>query len=386
MFTTIELLLLTAVSILFAVQCIYYCGLYNRIYRRHVDVSKGRVEFSQELPPLSVVLYAHNAAENLRRNLPAILKQDYPRFEVIVIDDASTDETGNVLEMFEKEYPHLYHSFTPSSARYISHKKLALTLGVKASKYDWLVFTETNCTPDSDQWLRLMARNFTPQTQIVMGYSNYVRAKGWFQKKVAFDTLFQSMRYLGFALAGKPYMGVGRNLAYRKELFFKQKGYSSYLNLQRGEDDLFVNQASDKGNTRVETDSRAAVRILPVEHKKEWKEEKVSYMATSRHYRGVQRYLNGLETTSRLLFYAACIAGATEGVVNRQWIAGSACLVVWILRYIVQAVVVNRTARKLGEQQAFYFSLPVFDLTQPLQSARFKLSRILRDKGEFMRR
>ena len=164
----------------------------------------------------------------------------------------------------EEKYPHLYHSFTPDSARYISHKKLALTLGIKASKYDWLVFTETNCIPASKDWLKLMARNFTSQTQVVLGYSGYDRTKGWLHKRTAFDTLFQSLRYLGFALAGKPYMGIGRNLAYRKELFFQQKGFSKYLNLQRGEDDLFINQLATPSNTRVETDINATTRINPV--------------------------------------------------------------------------------------------------------------------------
>ena len=170
----------------------------------------------------------------------------------------------------EEKYPHLYHSFTPDSARYISHKKLALTLGIKASKHDWLVFTETNCMPASNQWLKLMARNFTSQTQIVLGYSGYDRIKGWLHKRIAFDTLFQSLRYLGFALAGNPYMGIGRNMAYRKELFFKQKGYSKYLNLQRGEDDLFINQIVTKTNTRVETDFNATMRIQPVYRYKDW--------------------------------------------------------------------------------------------------------------------
>lgn len=128
--------------------------------------------------------------------------------------------------------------------------------------------------PASNQWLKLMARNFTSQTQIVLGYSGYDRIKGWLHKRIAFDTLFQSLRYLGFALAGNPYMGIGRNMAYRKELFFKQKGYSKYLNLQRGEDDLFINQIVTKTNTRVETDFNATMRIQPVYRYKDWKEEK----------------------------------------------------------------------------------------------------------------
>ena len=190
-FNTAELILLSAAGILFIIQLIYYFGLYNRIHVRNKTVRKEETHFSRELPPLSVILCARNEADNLRKILPAILEQDYPQFEVIVINDASTDETEDVLGYMEEKYPHLYHSFTPDSARYISHKKLALTLGIKASKHDWLVFTETNCMPASNQWLKLMARNFTSQTQIVLGYSGYDRIKGWLHKRIAFDTLFQ---------------------------------------------------------------------------------------------------------------------------------------------------------------------------------------------------
>ena len=286
----------------------------------------------------------------------------------------------------EEKYPHLYHSFTPDSARYISHKKLALTLGIKASKYDWLVFTETNCIPASKDWLKLMARNFTSQTQVVLGYSGYDRTKGWLHKRVAFDTLFQSLRYLGLALAGKPYMGIGRNLAYRKELFFKQKGFSNYLNLQRGEDDLFINQIANSSNTRVETDLNATMRIQPVYRYKDWKEEKVSYMATARFYHGAQRYLLGFETLSRLLFYATCIAGIVLGILDFHWLAAGITLLLWLIRYTVQAIVINQTAKEMGGNRKYYFSLPVFDILQPLQSLKFKLCRLLRGKGDFMRR
>ena len=385
-FNTVELILLSAAGILFIIQLIYYFGLYNRIHVHNKAVRKEEVHFSRELPPLSVILCARNEAENLRKILPAILEQDYPQFEVIVINDASTDETEDILGMMEEKYPHLYHSFTPESARYISHKKLALTLGIKASKHDWLVFTETNCMPASNQWLKLMARNFTPQTQIVLGYSGYDRTKGWLHKRTAFDTLFQSLRYLGFALVGKPYMGIGRNLAYRKELFFQQKGFSKYLNLQRGEDDLFINQLATPSNTRVETDINATTRINPVYRYKEWKEEKVSYMATARYYQGTQRYLLGFETFSRLLFYAACIIGIALGVLNLHWLVAGIALFIWLLRFTIQAVIINQTAKEMGGNRKYYFSLPIFDLLQPIQSLNFKICRFFRGKGDFMRR
>lgn len=385
-FNTVELILLSAAGFLFIIQLIYYFGLYNRVHLRNKSVRKEETHFTRELPPLSVILCARNEADNLQKILPAILEQDYPEFEVIVINDASTDETEDILGVMEEKYPHLYHSFTPDSARYISHKKLALTLGIKASKHDWLVFTETNCMPAGNQWLKLMARNFTSHTQVVLGCSGYDRTKGWLHKRVAFDTLFQSLRYLGFALAGKPYMGIGRNLAYRKELFFKHKGFSTYLNLQRGEDDLFINQIANGNNTRVETDVNASMRIQPVYSYKEWKEEKVSYVATARFYRGMQRTLLGFETFSRLLFYVACIAGIVYGIMNSHWLVAGIALLLWLLRFTVQAVVINQAAKEMGGGRKYYFSLPVFDILQPMQSLYFKLCRRFRGKGDFMRR
>ncbi len=129
-----EWALIISAAGLLVIQLLYYLALYNRIHLHNRAVRKEEVHFTQELPPLSVVLCAHDDAEYLRTTLPAILEQDYPQFEVIVINDASTDSTEDILTRMEEKYPHLYHSFTPNSARYISHKKLALTLGVKASK------------------------------------------------------------------------------------------------------------------------------------------------------------------------------------------------------------------------------------------------------------
>ena len=385
-FNTAELILLSAAGVLLIIQLIYYLGLYNRIHTHNLAVGKDEVHFGRELPPLSVVICARNESENLRRNLPAILKQDYPDFEVIVINDGSTDESEDLLSELEEEYPNLYHSFTQDSARYISRKKLALTLGIKASKYDWLVFTEADCTPVSDKWLRRIARNFTPSTDIVLGYSGYERGKGWLHKRVSFDSLFTSLRYLGFALAGKPYMGIGRNLAYRKELFFKVKGFSTHLNMQRGEDDLFINQIANENNTRVETSPDSVIRMQPVERYKDWKEEKVSYMATARFYKGSQRWLLGLETATRLLFYVACLSGIVFGILSFHWLAAGLVLLLWIVRYSAQAYVINKTANEMGDNRSYYFTLLVFDIIRPLQSLKFRLYRLYRRKGDFMRR
>jgi len=385
-FDTTEKILLAATGVLFVIQILYYFCLYNRIHLHNRAVKRSNVHFSQELPPVSVIICAQEESENLRRNLTAVLEQDYPQFEVIVINDGDTDESEDYLTLLEEKYPHLYHSFVPDSSRYISRKKLAVTLGIKASKYDWLVFTEANCQPQSNQWLRLLARNFTSRTQVVLGYSGYERGRGWLHKRIAFDNLFTSMRYLGFALAGSPYMGIGRNLAYRKELFYREKGFSAHLNLQRGDDDLFVNHIATAENTRVETDADAIVRMQPVSGAKDWREEKIGYASTARLYHGAQRWLAGLETTTRLTFYTVWIALLVISVLNFHWLAAGITFLIWVLRFILQAVIINKTAKELNDQRRYYWTLPVFDILQPMQSLHWKLYCMFRKKSGFLRK
>lgn len=381
MITQINTLLPASAGILFLIQSSYYWGLYRKL---HLHSKKTKAD--TDTPPLSVILVAKDAASDLHKNLPAILEQDYPEFEVIVIyDQASDDECEDVLKLLQDKYQHLHYSFIPDSARYISHKKLGITMGIKASHHEWLVFTEPNCRPSSNQWLRKMARNFTPGTDIVLGYSNYEKTKGWFNRKVTFDTLLNSMRFLGCAIGGNPYMGCGRNLAYRKALYYQQKGFASHLNLQRGEDDLFVNQNANGRNTCVEAHPDSIMRITAPHYKKNWYEDKLSYTMTSRFYKGMSRYLMGFETCSRILFGWSIIACIAFGIAFHEWITLGIAAGLWLFRFVLQLVVFRKTSVALGERK-FYSTLLLFDWMQPLWNLRFKLSQRLRRKDEFMRK
>ena len=244
-----ELILLATAGFFFLVQIGYYLGLYSRINRHVVACKQGKIPHTQDLPPISVIICAHNEPENLRLNLEPVLRQDYPNYEVIVINDGNDDESDDLLTRLQQQYPHLYHSYVPHSPHGTGHRKLAVTLGIKASKHEWLVFTRPDSAPQSNQWLRAMARNFTPVTQVVLGYSNYGQPRNRGQRWATLCELFNAMRYLGFALGRHPYMGIGRNLAYRKELFYKNKGFSAHLNLPLGEDDLFINRIATPTNT-----------------------------------------------------------------------------------------------------------------------------------------
>ena len=387
-FSTPEIYCLGILILIWIIEIIYQFYLFNRPFHFYQKEKNGKIEYTHQYPAVSVIVYAQNDAENLVKYMPKILNQAYPEFEVIVVNDDSTDDSKDILSVLETQYKNLYHTYVPEGSRNLSHKKLALTLGIKAARYDIVVFTNANCDPRNNEWLATIARNFVPGIDIVLGYTAIERKEKekfsfWY---CSYDQLLFSIRYLSFALINRPYMGVSSNMAYRKELFFKQKGYSKYLNLQRGEDDLFINQIVTKTNTRVETDFNATMRIQPVYRYKDWKEEKISYMATARFYRGAQRYLSGFETFSRLLFYVACMAGIVFGILNFHWLVAGIALLIWLLRYITQAIVINRTAKEMGGGRKYYFSLPIFDILQPIQSLNFKLCRLFRGKGDFMRR
>ena len=379
--TSLNTLLPASAGILFFIQSCYHLGLYRNLYFHSRKEKK-----ETDTPPLSVILVAKDAASDLQKNLPAILEQDYPNFEVIVIyDQSSDDDCEDVLKLLEDKYPHLHHSFIPDSARYISHKKLGITMGIKASHHEWLVFTEPNCCPSSNQWLRKMARNFTTGTDIVLGYSNYEKTKGWFNRKATFDTLLNSMRYLGRAIGGHPYMGCGRNLAYRKSLYYEHKGFTSHLNLQRGEDDLFINEVANGKNTQVEASPESIMRITAPHYKKNWHEDKLNYHLTSRLYKGFSRYLMGFETCTRLLFLLSVIACLVYGILMQSWVVLGAGILLWILRFIMQFIVFRKTSLALGERK-FYTTLLLFDWMQPLWNFRLKLSQRFRRKDDFLRR
>lgn len=334
-FTPLEQILWWVACGLLLVEMLYIVGIYGRISQRAKKVEKGELPLAETCEPLSVVLCARDDAERLRQLLPLLLEQDYPCYEVVVINNASTDDTEDVLKLMAEKYPHLYHSFTPKTARYISQKKLALTLGIKASKYEWVVFTETDSVPATNQWLRRLARHFTPDTDIVLGYSSYQRKKGAFYRLIGWDNFVRSIRYLGLAICRFPYMGMGRNLAYRKKLFFDGKGFSAYLNFQRGEDDLFINRLAHRANTRVELSPQSVVHICSPSAK-EWKNEQLSYLTTARHFRGWHRQFWGFDTLATCLLYGVGIALVVLGL-NRPdgWLLATLSALLLLVHLIV---------------------------------------------------
>ena len=248
--------------IFFIVQIFYYFFLFSKPYRHAANNSTGNDvidESEKELPGISIIITAKNEAENLRNNLPFILKQDYPNFQVVVVDNASSDSTDDVLSRFRYNHPNLYVTFIPIDSKTINDKKLALTLGIKAAKHDILLFTEPDTKPLSMKWIYEYAKTFDKGKDVVLGCCQIEINKSYFKNYMLYDNLFSSIKYSSMALAKKPYMGIGRNMAFRKDLFFEHKGFSSVLNIEDGEDNVFINRIATKENTAVIVSSDSMV-------------------------------------------------------------------------------------------------------------------------------
>lgn len=377
-----ETCILTGICcILFIIQLIYIFSIYNKIHKRCKNPLK---DISEELPPLSVLIVTKDSGNALKENLPVILEQDYPEFEVIVVNDKSAGEDENILKLLEQKYKNLYHTFIPETARYVSRKKLGIAMGIRASRNEWLVVTEPNCRPVSNQWLRSLARQMTPHTDIVLGYSNFMPKKGWFAKTLVLDMFFLSVRYLGRAIAGSPYMGIGRNLAYRKSTYQKHKGFSDHLQLQRGEDDLFINAVANERNTRVAIEPDSIVRMPVPPYKRIWLEEKIGRMVTGHYYQGTARLLNSIETWTCGLFHLASLAGIITSIYTQQWIFAGIILLLWLIRFICEMTVFHHTAKDLQENMCCIF--PWFDLVRPLWSLKRQIQYIFHSKTDYMRK
>ena len=236
-------------------------------------------------------------------------------------------------------------------------------MGIKASRYDWIVVTEPTCKPVSDQWLKHLAVHFQEGTDIVLGYCGYTGGKGLFGKRVKADNLFQAMRYLGAALNRHPYMGIGQNLAYRKNVYNGHKGFADQLTLQRGDDDLFINALADSGNTAValHPDSFMEQKVPPF--KRIWFEDKVNRLVTGKFYHGAARFMNGLETWTCALFHLCTLIGLIMSIRYYEWMYTGIIAILWLLRFVLTMNNFRKTAKATGEKSCCFFLPSALGLT-----------------------
>lgn len=244
--------------------------------------------------PVSVVVCAHDEAQNLKELIPRLLSQDYPEFEVIIVNDRSNDSTYDFLLEETKKDTRLRMVDVKSTLERVNGKKYGITLAIKAAAHEWILLTDADCRPNSQHWIQSMSQYFNDGTQFVLGLSPYIKKPGFLNLFIRFETLLTAIQYFSFGWMKNPYMGVGRNLAYRKSLFLEKKGFNNYLHVTGGDDDLYVNMHARGKNTRLQIAPESHTYSIPKISWKSFYEQKIRHLSVGKRYRFSHRFLLGL--------------------------------------------------------------------------------------------
>jgi glycosyltransferase involved in cell wall biosynthesis len=333
-----------------AIQLFYYLLIFGKF-----AFAKKQKNETKNIP-ISVIVCAKNEEENVARYIPILAEQDYPDFEIVLIDDASNDSTLDLFEEFEKKYSNIRLVKVENNEAFWGNKKYALTLGIKSAKKDYLLFTDADCYPTSKEWISAMSANFTTEKTIVLGYGAYEKvAKSFLNKIIRFETVLTAIQYFSWAKTGIPYMGVGRNLAYKKDEFFNVNGYIEHIQIRSGDDDLFINQAGNKENTTISYSPESFTYSTPKKTYSDWFIQKRRHVATANYYKTFDKLQLGLFYISQLLFITLPIVLLAF---QFQWIL---VLILIAVRYLFAWIIVGFSARKLKEKD-LVFLFPAIEI------------------------
>ncbi|NCT94534.1 MAG: glycosyltransferase [Chitinophagaceae bacterium] len=322
-----------------AIQLGYYLFYFTRLAFYTAPDRQTSMEH-----PVSVVICARDEAHNLVKTLPGILVQDYrTTHEVVLVNDNSTDDTKYLIDEFKKSFKNINLIELTQEAKMISGKKFPLSMGIKSAKYEIVLLTDADCTPASEHWIQKMQEQYQEGIEIVLGYGAYQKRPGLLNKLIRFETFHTALQYLSYAIAGNPYMGVGRNLSYKKDVFLRNKGFSSINQIPSGDDDLFINQVARPDNTTVCIEPEAHTISEPKTSWGDWMNQKYRHYTTSKYYKPGHKLLLGLYSLTLFLLYPLL---AVSIIFYNWWIP----LAVFGLRFLVQAVIWYKGMKKLNEQ------------------------------------
>jgi cellulose synthase/poly-beta-1,6-N-acetylglucosamine synthase-like glycosyltransferase len=340
-----EIIFVILCSITF-IQIFYYLFFFSRL-----AFFKSAIKNNTQTHPVSVIICARDEAANLAKNLPGSLVQAYSTsHEVIVVNDNSFDDSKYLLEEFERNFKHLKVVELKQEAKMIPGKKFPLSVGIKTAKYEIVLLTDADCVPSSEHWIEKIQESYEDSTEIVLGYGAYHKKKGLLNRLIRWETFHTALQYLSYALAGKPYMGVGRNLSYKKAIFFRHKGFSSFNHISSGDDDLFINTAATKNNTKINISPEAFTLSDSPNTWNQWVKQKRRHYSTAKYYKPLHQFLLGLYSLSHFLFFPLLITAVA--FYNWQW-----SLLVFSIRFIIQLIILYPCMKKLNEKDLFPFLL-----------------------------
>lgn len=306
--------------------------------------------------PVSVIVCAKNEAENLAILIPKLLEQNYKEFEIVLINDASNDDSLEIMESFKENHSNIKIVNIVNNETFWGNKKYALTLGIKAASHDFLLFTDADCVPNSKHWITSMCSHFTNSKSIVIGYGAYTtQSKSFLNKLIRFETLLTAIQYFSYAKIGLPYMAVGRNLAYRKDIFFKTNGFISHLKIRSGDDDLFVNEVATNKNTSICFAKKSFTISQPKDTFKEWFNQKRRHVSTANHYKLKHKFLLAFFYVSQAFFWLLSI------ILLITTYKPILVISLIIFRFLLIYIIFSYSAKKLNET-GLILVLPLLEL------------------------
>lgn len=326
------------------IQLWYYLFYFSRLtfYKKK--------DFPAFTPPASIVICARNEDHNIVDFLPLIFEQNYPEFEVVVVNDCSWDNTGDILSEFAKKHNNLKIVTIKENENHSHGKKVALMMGIKGASFEHLLLTDADCRPTSKDWLKNMMQQLSAETEIVLGYGAYEKQKGFINKIIRFDTYFIALQFLSFSLAKRTYMGTGRNLAYKKSLFFKMKGFASHYHIESGDDDLFVNEAATKKNTKVQLSADSYTFSRVKKTIKDWIRQKRRHVTTFKQYKFGSKFRLIMLSSSQYLFYLSF------AVLLMLLFQPIIVLSMFFFRLLLQIIIFNKSMKLLAERDLLLLS------------------------------
>ncbi|MDR3188036.1 MAG: glycosyltransferase [Prevotellaceae bacterium] len=342
------------------IQLCYYWAHFGRVLR---FASRHRKGNGVQLP-VSIVICAKNEQHNLKKNLPLFLKQDYPEFEVVVVNDGSSDESEMLLYDLKQRHDNLQITTIEPDRKFMHDKKLAITVGVKAARYDTIIFTEPDCTPDSDRWLSAVQQTFGNEGEVVISYCRNKAWRGITGKIMRADSVFSALFSLRAALKGKPYRGSIKNMGISQTLFFRNKGFAHYSAYPQSEETLFLCRNANRKNTRVTLARDAIITSSQKLTWRQWFQQKCIYASLLGMGKRGKRHIHA-EMISRTLFFLCLAAFIGFAALKHAYLPLAAAAPLWLIRFITKTAVLSRAARKLQER-GLAFWLVVYDIFAPI--------------------
>ena len=330
------------------VQLFYFLFFFIRL-AFYKDELEAYIQYNE---PVSIIICAKNEAHNISQFLPSVLVQEFlSPLEVIVVNDNSEDDSNFILEDLHKQFPFLKIIYLNQDAKMIVGKKFPLSMGIKSAKNEIILLTDADCMPSSEHWVNFFQKKFYDEYEIVLGYGGYFKKSSFLNKCIRLETFHTALQYLSYCLAGLPYMGVGRNLAYKKSLFFKTKGFSSINNIPGGDDDLFINKVANKNNTTICINKDAHTLSEPKSTWKSWFNQKYRHYSTSKYYKPHIKFLLGM--------YAVALFLMVPTLILNIFLYNHLILIIlgiYVFKLIIQMCIFYPTLKKLNELDLFVMS------------------------------